>query len=165
MVSLSYGYTVTYNNGWERNVGGSHWMIVNIEEEDYLKIVEGIAKGLDLMEIPGIEHIREQMKKDVIWDDSWHNTNGTKRNSKLKKPREYDRIVMFLEPRTIRHIRSMKNPMEEMSRPEQKMMVYRSDGSFVTILYKRGTVYYDDSRKKGCSVSMTADAFLDWFVH
>ena len=47
MVSLSYGYTITYKNGWERNVGGVQWMIVNVQEEDYLKIVEGIASGLE----------------------------------------------------------------------------------------------------------------------
>ena len=165
MISLSYGYTVTYKNGWERTLGGSQWMVISIQDDEHLKIVEGIAAGLDLMDIPGIDPILEQMRQDVIWDDSWHNTNGTKRNSKLKKPREYQKIEMYLEPRIIRHIRSMKNPVEEMSRPEQKMTIYRSDGSYVTISYKNGRVHYSDSREKGRAASMTADTFLDWIVH
>ena len=72
------------------------------------------------------------MKQNVIWDDSWHNTNGTRRNSQLKKPREYQKIEMFLDQKTVKQRRSMQNHMEEMRRPEQNMTVYRSDGTHVT---------------------------------
>ena len=165
MVSLSYKYTITYTNGWERNLGDYQSMIANIQEEDYLKIVKGVADGLELMEIEDIDSVLEEMKQNVIWDDSWYNTNGTRRNSQLKKPREYQKIEMFLDQKTVKHIRSMKNPMEEMSRPEQNMTVYRSDGSHVTLSYKNGTIKYTDSRKQGSVFSMTADTFLNWFVH
>lgn len=112
MVSLSYKYTITYTNGWERNLGDYQSMIANIQEEDYLKIVKGVADGLELMEIEDIDSV-----------------------------------------------------LEEMSRPEQNMTVYRSDGSHVTLAYKNGTVKYTDSRKQVSVFSMTADAFLNWFVH
>lgn len=94
MVSLSYKYTITYTNGWERNLGDYQSMIANIQEEDYLKIVKGVADGLELMEIEDMDSVLEEMKQNVIWDDSWHNTNGTRRNSQLKKPREYQKIEM-----------------------------------------------------------------------
>lgn len=91
--------------------------------------------------------------------------NGMWRETPLKTPREIADVEVFLEKSFITHIRSYKDPVVEMTRPEQTMTVYRSDGSYVEIFYSRGEVTYRDSRKKGQTCMMTADTFLDWVVH
>ena len=91
--------------------------------------------------------------------------NGTYWDQALKTPRKIESVEIFLDKQFIGHIRSLSDPVGEMTRPEQIMTVYRSDGSSVEIRYRRGEVEYRDSRKKGTIAVMTVDSFLSRFAN
>ena len=164
MPQINYRYTITYDNGRMRSQGNNRLSVINISDEDYLKIVAGISYGKSLMEIDGIESVLKAMRDIVIDCDNYENLNGTYRTKRLKTPRKIKSIELYLDEGIIHHIRSLADPVAEMTRPEQTMTVYRADGSSVEIHYKYGKISYRDSRKKGQICSMTADTFLNWVV-
>lgn len=55
----------------------------------------------------------------------------------------------------------MKNPLELLNHGKEKMVIYRSDGSSVTISGYFGEVTIQDSREKNTSHMMSADYFIE----
>jgi len=165
MPAISYKYRVAYADGRKRNCSDASSASCEVTDEEYLIIVRGVAEGYDIMEISDLEDVAARMKNHVKKYDSYFSLNGMWRETPLKTPREIADVEVFLEKSFITHIRSYKDPVVEMTRPEQTMTVYRSDGSYVEIFYSHGEVTYRDSRKKGQTCMMTADMFLDWVVH
>lgn len=164
MPVINYLYTVTYENGRTRSSRASATQTIEVTDEDYLTIVKGVAGGKSLSEIAGIDSVLSSMRAHVVDDDSYMGLNGSYRNKKLREPRRIQGIELFLEDGFVRRIMSLSDPIAEMTRPEQVMTVYRSDGSSVEIHYRRGEIMYIDSKKKGQHSIMTADTFLNWFV-
>ena len=165
MPAILYKYLITYADGRKRRCKECFTGHLDVSEDEYLRVVEGIASGHDLIYMDGIDDLREKMFENVRWLDSWSNMNGSLREKPLQKPREIVDIIVFMDPREVESIRSIPDPVTEMKRPEQNMTVYRSDGSHVDITYKHGWISYVDSRKTGSVCSMTADTFISWVVH
>lgn len=165
MPTIRYSCEVKYENGKVRPKGECANCCVDVTEEEYIKLVQGISEGKTLPDISGIDEVLNRMRDNVIRSDSFMNLNGTYRDQALKTPRKIESVEVFLDKQFIGHIRSLSDPVGEMTRPEQIMTVYRSDGSSVEIRYRRGEVEYRDSRKKGTIAVMTVDSFLSRFAN
>ena len=165
MPTIRYSCEVKYENGKVRPKGECANCCVDVTEEEYIKLVQGISEGKTLPDISGIDEVLNRMRDNVIRSDSFMNLNGTYRDQALKTPRKIESVEVFLDKQFIGHIRSLSDPVGEMTHPEQIMTVYRSDGSSVEIRYRRGEVEYRDSRKKGTIAVMTVDSFLSRFAN
>ena len=62
-------------------------------------------------------------------------------------------------------IKKMKNLIETLTRPEEHMTIYRTDGSFVSLKYENGRVTICDSREKNVRRIADADNFIRDIVH
>lgn len=142
MPTIRYSCEVKYENGKVRPKGECANCCVDVTEEEYIKLVQGISEGKTLPDISGIDEVLNRMRDNVIRSDSFMNLNGTYRDQALKTPRKIESVEVFLDKQFIGHIRSLSDPVGEMTRPEQIMTVYRSDGSSVEIRYRRGEVEY-----------------------
>ena len=165
MQSMLFKYRITYADGQVRYCPDSFTASINVTDEEYLQIIQGVADGCDIMDIEGLEDVVSRMKARAEELDPHFTVKGTWRNQPLKTLREIADVEVFLDLQFVTHIRSYKDPISEMTRPEQAMTVYRSDGSSVEITYRQGKITYRDSRKKGQTCVMTADTFLSWVVH
>lgn len=160
IMTFNYKYRITYGNGRtydHENI----LMCVEITEEEYKRILRGIKDGYTLNDAPGIEDVRERMREDIITYDPWRKLDGAIREQKLTTPREIREIDLYLEEREVRRIRAIADIDGDVERPEQKMTIYRTDGSYVELVYKMGKVQVADSKKSGYMV-LGADQFASW---
>lgn len=164
MPTIYYSCEVTYENGKVRPKGDYAASCVEVTDEEYIKIVKGISEGKTLTDISGIDEVIKRMQDNVIRSDPYMNLNGTYRDQALKTPRKIKNMDIELDKQFVRHVRTLSDPVREMMRPEQVMTVYRSDGSFVELHYRRGEIEYMDSRKKGTKAIITAKSFLNGFA-
>ena len=165
MPTLDFHYVVAYENGKIRASGDHRSMRVELTEEEYIKVAVGLSEGLELMDIPGIEDVLERMRQRVIEFDVYYSLDGRLKSKASIRRRKISTVEVSARSWDIDRFRSMKDPRTELSRPEQSMTIYRNDGSSVEICYRRGEVEYKDSRKRGSTGIMTADRFIDRFVH
>ncbi len=160
MITLLFGYTITGADGVKHMTSECGYMISDVQEEEFLKIVRGIADGLELKEIQGIDSVLERMRQIVMGPAS-------RSGGRMRWLRQFGadcKMDFYLDPDAVGHIRDLKDPVQEMSRPEQNITVYRSDGSHVTFTYSRGIITYVDPKGAG-RVFMTADTFIRDTVH
>lgn len=162
-MTFNYKYRITYGNGKTYD-HEDILMCVEITEEEYKRILHGIKDGYTLNDAPGIDDLRDRMREKVITYDSWRNLNGSIREKKLDKPREIKGIELYLEDREVRRIRRISDIDADIDRPEQRMKIYRTDGSYVELVYKLGMVQVTDSRKKERYLTADADQFTGWIT-
>jgi len=160
-MTFNYKYRITYGNGKTYD-HEDILMCVEITEEEYKRILHRIKDGYTLNDAPGIDDLLDRMREKVITYDPWRNLNGSIREKKLDKPREIKEIELYLEEREVRRIRSILDIDADIDRPEQRMRIYRADGSYVELVYKLGMVQVTDSRKKGRYLTADADQFAGW---
>ena len=112
----------------------------------------GNMNGQDIADI--INRLRETvLELDVLYDQQ-----GRLRNAPLKKPRDITSVDVWIPTDEIERIR--KYPIEVYEAPAEKMKLYRSDGSFITIESNQGIVTVVDSRKEGIKHLQDADTFI-----
>ncbi len=63
MGTIRYSYRITYKDVMKRSLPELNSMVLTVQDEDFLKIVRGVADGLDLMDIQGIDHVIKRMEK------------------------------------------------------------------------------------------------------
>jgi len=158
-MTIHFHYKITYSTGKTCMIDRIELAAI-IPDEEYKTIIRGIADGRQLSEIEGIDQSITAMTESVHSMDSYIDTNGKFRDTPLKKRRTITALEFFLPEREVQNIRRMKDPVENLTRPEQKMTVYRNDGSSVGFVYKNGEVTFSDSKDRGVIHRMKADAFL-----
>ena len=159
MVDFKFQYKITYADG--QTYDRKHILSVQITEKEHKAIIQGVLKGIEIKDNPEIADVVSRMTETVEYVDRWTNINGASRTTPLKNPRKIAGLEFFLPDDGYQQVRSMKNPLEAISHGKEKMVIYRSDGSSVTISSYFGEVTIQDSREKNTTQVMSADYFVE----
>ena len=157
MVDFKFRYKITYIDG--QTYDRKHILNVQVTEEEYKSIIQGVLQGIEIKDNPKIPDVISRMTETVEYVDRWTSINGASRTSPLKNPRRITSLEFFLPDDVYQRVRRMKMPLELVNFEKEKMVLYRSDGSFVTISSYFGEVTIQDSREKNTSHVM--DYFVD----
>ena len=157
-MELQYQYRITYSP--EQVYDRKDLLCAEISQDDFNKIMIGVANGLEIAEIAGIGNAIQLMTENALFVDRWTNIDGSRRRTALKKKRQVEKIEFFLPEWEVKRIRKMKNPEEMFSRPEEHMTIYRSDGTSVLISSQNGKVKITDSKPNGMCHILEADYFI-----
>ena len=130
---------------------------VEITDYEYQKILQGVASGLEIKDIPGIESALQKMRDRVLMIDQSLNKDGSERKTPLKKPRNFHRIEYFLTDTDLRLLHRSKDLSAELHRPADSMSFYRHNGSPVKITYQYGRVTVTESDR---TIILDADDFI-----
>ena len=158
MVDFEFRYRITYADG--QTYDRKQILNVQVTEKEYKSIVQGVLQGIEIKDNPAIPDAISRMTETVEYVDRWMNINGTNRTTPLKKPRNITNLEIFLPDDVYQRICHMKNPLEQLNHGEEKMVLYRSDGSSVTISSYLGEVTIQDSREKNITHTMETDYFI-----
>lgn len=161
-ISINFEYRVTYENG--KIYDRSHTLAAQITLDEYKKIIIGVLDGKQINEIEDISEALEKMSETVHYMDGWTNMDGSRRTKPLKKSRCILELEYFLTTSDYNRFKKMKNPIEVIERPEERMTIYRNDGSNVVINYEYGQVKVADSRTPTMYKICEADSFLSDIV-
>lgn len=153
MVDFKFRYKITYIDG--QTYDRKHILNVQVTEEEYKSIIQGVLQGIE------IKDVISRMTETVEYVDHWTSINGASRTSPLKNPRKITSLEIFLPDDVYQRVRRMKMPLELVNFEKEKMVLYRSNGSFVTISSYFGEVTIQDSREKNTSHVMSTDYFVD----
>ena len=159
MVDFKFQYKITYADG--QTYDRKHLLHVQVTEEEHKSIIQGVLQGTEIKDNPEIQDVISRMTEVVEYVDRWTNINGANRTTPLKNPRKIVNLEFFLPDDVYQRVCKMKNPLEAFSHGKEKMVLYRSDGSSVTISSYFGEVTIQDSRKKNTSQMMSADYFIE----
>lgn len=159
MVDFKFRYKITYIDG--QTYDRKHILNVQVTEEEYKSIIQGVLQGIEIKDNPKIPDVISRMTETVEYVDRWTSINGVSRTSPLKNPRRITSLEFFLPDDVYQRVRRMKMPLELVNFEKEKMVLYRSDGSFVTISSYFGEVTIQDSREKNTSHVMSTDYFVD----
>ena len=69
-------------------------------------------------------------------------------------------VEYSLPEHQMKNLMAYRDHMDLLDRPEEKMTIYRADGSYVTVKSIFGEVWLTDSRKKQTTHKMSSDHFL-----
>lgn len=158
MIDFRFQYRVKYDRGACSD--GKREMTISISKEDYKKIIQGVLAGTPIEEIEGVADAVAKMKECVQDVDRWINRDGSLRSVPLKKGRTISGLELFFPQAEYLRLKKMKNPMEIIDRPEERMTLYRNDGSGVVFTCENGWVKINDSRKMGATLVLEVDDFL-----
>lgn len=124
-------------------------------------IIHRILREIEIKDNSEIPDVISRMTETVEYVDRWMNIKGANRNTPLKKTRNIMNLEFFFPDDIYRRICRMKNPLEQLNHGEEKMMLYRSDGSSVTISSYFEDVTIQDSREKNTTHVMEEDYFIE----
>ena len=161
-MNMTFNYRVTFKNGVvaERNEITS----VALTGEELKTVVKGLADGCALTSIPGIESVLEKMRL-LVEDYELHmSIIGVFRDRPLKRPREITNIEYSLPKWQQQKLIGFRDHMDYLDKPEESMVIYRADGSYVTIKSYLGEVHLTDSRQKTSTRCMSVDRFLSRII-
>lgn len=159
MVDFKFRYKITYIDG--QTYDRKHILNVQVTEEEYKSIIQGVLQGIEIKDNPKIPDVISRMTETVEYVDRWTSINGASRTSPLKNPRKITSLEFFLPDDVYQRVRRMKMPLELVNFEKEKMVLYRSYGSFVTISSYFGEVTIQDSIEKNTSHVMSTDYFVD----
>lgn len=159
MVDFKFRYKITYIDG--QTYDRKHILNVQVTEEEYKSIIRGVLQGIAIKDNPKIPDVISRMTETVEYVDRWTSINGASRTAPLKNPRKITSLEFFLPDDVYQWVRRMKMPLELINFEKEKMVLYRSDGSSVTISSYFGEVTIQDSREKNTSHMMSADYFIE----
>ena len=134
---------------------------VQITEEEHKSIIQGVLQGTEIKDNPEISDVISRMTEAVEYVDRWMNINGASRTTPLKNPRKIASLEFFLPDDVYQRVQRMKAPLELANHGKEKMVLYRSDGSSVTISSYFGEVTIQNFREKNTSHVMTTDYFIE----
>lgn len=124
-------------------------------------IIHRILREIEIKDNSEIPDVISRMTETVEYVDRWMNIKGANRTTPLKKTRNIMNLEFFFPDDIYRRICRMKNPLEQLNHGEEKMMLYRSDGSSVTISSYFEDVTIQDSREKNTTHVMEEDYFIE----
>lgn len=159
MVDFKFRYKITYADG--QTYDRKHILSVQVTEEEHKLIIQGILRGIEIKDNVEIPDVVSRMTETVEYADCWMNINGSNRTTPLIKTRNITNLEFFLPDDVYQRICRMKNPLEQLNHGEEKMVLYRSDGSSVTISSYFGEVTMQDSREKNITHTMETDYFIE----
>ena len=159
MVDFKFRYKITYADG--QTYDRKHILSVQVTEEEHKLIIQGILRGIEIKNNAQIPDVISRMTETVEYVDRWMNVNGANRTTPLKKARNITNLEFSLPDDVYQRICRMKNPLEQLNHGEEKMVLYRSDGSSVTISSYFGEVTIQDSREKNITHTMETDYFIE----
>ncbi len=159
MVDFKFRYKITYIDG--QTYDRKHILNVQVTEEEYESIIRGVLQGIEIKDNPKIPDVISRMTETVEYVDRWTSINGASRTAPLKNPRKITSLEFFLPDDVYQRVRRMKMPLELVNFEKEKMVLYRSDGSSVTISSYFGEVTIQDSREKNTSHLMSTDYFIE----
>ena len=157
-MKFEYRYRISYANG--KIYDSKDSLFVDVTKEQYNKIVLEMISGKSFSDIQGIDDIKAKMIEDIEFVDRFTNLDGTNRKAALKKCRPYTDIEVYIPDREYKRLKSINNLEEFLSRPEEHMTIYRSDGSYITISVENGLVKVIDSKYRHQTTIRKADDFI-----
>lgn len=148
MPSLNYKAVVHYANGKVRDERESYsCSSIFLSLEEYKEAVKGLlVEKRPLRLIPSLSGVFERMKEQVIESDPYYNLSGSHRAKKLKAPRKIESVEIYVDDTRLHWIGQRKNPMNIFEYDNQEMIIYRDDGSTLTLKYTLGTVEIQNSK-------------------
>ena len=159
MVDFKFRYKITYIDG--QTYDRKHILNVQVTEEEYKSIIQGVLQGIEIKDNPKIPDVISRMTETVEYVDCWTSINGASRTAPLKNPRKITSLEFFLPDDVYQRVRRTKMSLELINFEKEKMVLYRSDGSSITISSYFGGVTIQDSREKNTSFVMSTDYFVD----
>ena len=144
---LNYSYTLTYKNGTSFTT--ESMPVIDLSDEQYLRFVRAMKEDPSLEGREEIADIVEAMKEHAM---VFHRLIHEETNP-------ISRIHLFLPARELS--RFQRYPLEFLSRPAEKMTVYGSKGSSVTISSQFGEVRISDGNSEKI---LDADQFISWIT-
>ena len=86
MVDFKFRYKITYIDG--QTYDRKHILNVQVTEEEYKSIIQGVLQGLEIKDNPKIPDVISRMTETVEYVDRWTSINGASRTAPLKNPRK-----------------------------------------------------------------------------